>query len=457
MKYLYRIVFGVAAILGALLSLHLAFPGIARSLKTRGPVAASDAAPEGANSAAFELPTSAEGYQLVRAFPNLKVERPVSVVIPHDGTKRMFLVQQRGKIVILPRDEASSVAPVFLDISDRKFAEPNQDFEMGLLGLAFHPQFAQNGKFYISHTRLDAMRSVVSELQAAKTDPATADLTTERILLEQQQPFWNHKSGNIAFGPDGYLYITFGDGGGQDDPLHTSQNVFSLLGKVLRIDVNRSQGSRAYGIPEDNPFAKSEGACPEIWAYGFRNPWGLSFDGEGNLWLGDVGQDLWEEVDIVVKGGNYGWSFREGARPFSRLAQPPAASATFIDPIFEYPHSEGISVTGGFVYQGEKIPKLKGAYICGDWGLGRLWALWMDKTTHRLTRKEQIYDSPMDWKGRGVMKPSGIYQDAAGEVLVLDWSGAIFRLTSAEAPLLSTVQAPRPGTVNGHEHEPAEN
>jgi quinoprotein glucose dehydrogenase len=457
MKFLYRTISGIAIILGVLLSLHLAFPSVARSWKTQSPVAASGAAPVEANTAAFELPPSAAGYQLVRAFTNLKVERPITVVIPPDGTKRMFLVQQRGKIVILPSDEASSEAPVFLDITDRKFADPNQDFEMGLLGLAFHPRFAQNGKFYISHTRVDAMRSVVSELQVARTDPATADLATERILLEQQQPFWNHKSGNIAFGPDGYLYITFGDGGGQDDPLHTAQNVFSLLGKVLRIDVNRSQGSRAYGIPADNPFARSEGACPEIWAYGFRNPWGMSFDGEGNLWLGDVGQDLWEEVDVVVKGGNYGWSFREGARPFFRLAQPPPASVTFIDPIFEYPHSEGISVTGGFVYRGEKIPNLKGAYIYGDWGLGRIWALWMDKTTHRLTRTERIYDSPMDWKGRGVMKPSGICEDATGEVLVLDWSGAIFRLASTEASLFSTVEAPRPGTMNRHEHEPAKN
>jgi quinoprotein glucose dehydrogenase len=457
MKFVYRLVSGITVLMGVLLSLHLAFPGIARAFRTDHSSSASGAAPAGANSAAFELPPSAAGYQLVRAFTNLKVERPLSVVIPHDGTKRMFLVQQHGKIVILPRDETSSEAAVFLDISDRKFAEPNQDFEMGLLGMAFHPQFERNGKFYISHTRVDAMRSVVSEMRVAKADPAAADLATERILLEQQQPFWNHKSGNIAFGPDGYLYITLGDGGGQDDPLHTAQNTFSLLGKVLRIDVNKSQGSRAYGIPADNPFANAEGACPEIWAYGFRNPWGMSFDAAGNLWLGDVGQDLWEEVDVVAKGGNYGWSFREGARPFLRLAHPPSATATFIDPIFEYPHGEGISITGGFVYHGEKMPKLKGAYICGDWGLGRLWALWMDKATHKLTHKERIYDSPMDWKGRGVMKPSAICADAAGEVLVLDWSGAIFRLTSTEASLFSTVQAPRTGTMDRHENEPAKN
>jgi glucose/arabinose dehydrogenase len=444
MKLICRIVSAIAVILASLLSLHLAVPGVARVFKTQSSSSPADAVPSGVTSAAFELPPSASGYQLVRVFTNLKVERPLALVIPPDGTKRMFLVQQRGKVLILPHNEASRDAPVFLDISARKLAEPKQDFEMGLLGLAFHPEFGQNGKFYISHTRVDAMRSVVSELHVSKTNPGTADLATERILLEQQQPFWNHKSGNLAFGPDGYLYITLGDGGGQDDPLHTSQNVFCLLGKVLRIDVNRSQGSRAYGIPADNPFATSEGACPEIWAYGLRNPWGVSFDSEGNLWLGDVGQDLWEEVNLVVKGGNYGWSFREGARPFFRLAYPPPAGATLIDPIFEYPHSEGISITGGFVYRGEKIPGLKGAYICGDWGLGRLWALWLDQSTKRLTRKERIFDSPMDWKGRGVMKPSGICADAAGEVLVLDWSGAIFRLVSNRGSLSSTIQAPRP-------------
>lgn len=430
MKLVYRIVSVIALVLGAVLSLHLAFPNVARAFRGQDTSSPSNAASAEAGSAAFELPPSSAGYQLVRAFTNLNVERPVSVVIPPDGMKRMFLVQQRGKIVILPQDEASKDAPVFLDISDRNLAEPKQEFEMGLLGLAFHPEFGRNGKFYISHTRMDVMRSVVSELQVAKANPGAADLATERILLEQQQPYWNHKSGNLLFGPDGYLYITFGDGGGQDDPLHTSQNLFSLLGKVLRIDVNRSQGSCAYSIPADNPFATAEGARPEIWAYGFRNPWGISFDVEGNLWLADVGQNLWEEVNLVVKAGNYGWSFREGARPFLRLAYPPPAGVVLVDPIFEYSHSEGISVTGGFVYRGKKIPRLKGAYICGDWGLGRLWALWLDPSTRRLTRKERIFDSPMDWKGRGVMKPSGICADAAGEVLVLDWSGAIFRLTS---------------------------
>lgn len=431
MKFLYRTASGVVVVLAMLLSLHVTFPGVARSLKAQTTTPAGGAPQAGAALPAFELPPSAAGYQLVRAFPNLPVERPIAVVIPPDGTKRQFLVQQRGKIVILPKDESAGEAPVFLDISDRNLFEPKKDFETGLLGLAFHPQFAQNGKFYLNCTRTDMLRSIVSEMQVSKADPGKADPATERILLEQPQPFWNHNSGNLLFGPDGFLYLTLGDGGKRDDPVRSAQNLFNLLGKVLRIDVNRTQGSRAYGIPSDNPFVATEGARPEIWAYGFRNPWGISFDADGNLWLADVGQDIWEEVNLIEKGGNYGWSHREGARPFPLRSDPPPADAKFIDPIFEYPHSEGISVTGGFVYRGEKIPKLKGAYVCGDWGLGRIWAVWLDKTTHKVSRSERIFDSPMDWKGRGVMKPTGICEDAAGEVLVLDWSGAIFRLAAS--------------------------
>lgn len=432
MKLLYRAASTAVITCSVVLSFHVVFPSVARSLKAQtAPAPAPGAAPQADPGPANNLPPSSAGFQLLRAFPNVPVERPVAIVIPPDGTKRLFLVQQTGKILILPSDESAAQAPVFLDISDRKLAEPGGEFEMGLLGLAFHPDFAKNGKFYLNCTRMDMMRTVVSEMQVSKTDPNKADLASERILLEQPQPFWNHDSGNLLFGPDGYLYITLGDGGKRDDPIRSAQNLFNLLGKVLRIDVNRTQGSRAYGIPADNPFPATPGIRPEIWACGFRNPWGTSFDADGNLWLADVGQDVWEEVNLVVKGGNYGWSHREGARPFPLRTDPPPADAQFIDPVFEYPHSEGISITGGFVYRGEKVAELKDAYLCGDWGLGRVWALWLDKATKKLARSEKIFDSPMDWKGRGVMKPTAFCEDASREVLVLDWSGAIFRLTSA--------------------------
>jgi quinoprotein glucose dehydrogenase len=380
-----------------------------------------------------QVPAPPSDYKLAPAFTNLKVEKPVAVVIPPDGTNRLFLVQQRGKIVILPKDESGSTASVFLDVSDRGLAAPKGDFEMGLLGLAFHPKFKENGKFYVYYTGTDMMRSIISEFQVSKSDPSKADMSTERVLLVQPQPFWNHNCGNLLFGPDGYLYIPFGDGGKRDDAVRAAQNMFSLLGKVLRIDVNRTQGSRAYGIPEDNPFNNKEGMRPEIWASGVRNPWGIHFDEDGNFWLADVGQDIWEEVNLIEKGGNYGWSFREGARPFVLRKDPPPAEAKFIDPIFEYAHSEGISITGGFVYRGEKLPKLKGAYLCGDWGLGGIWALWLDKATKKLARSEKIFSAaldPKDPKARAAIKPTAFCEDASREVLVLDWNGAVHRLAT---------------------------
>ena len=177
-------------------------------------------------------------------------------------------------------------------------------FEEGLLGLAFHPQFKENRKFYVYYSQQDMKRSVISEIMASAEDPDKADLSTERILLEIPQPFWNHNSGNLLFGPEGYLYIGSGDGGKRDDITRTAQNTFSLNGKILRIDVNTKQGSRQYGIPQDNPYAGQVGAREEVYALGLRNPWGIHFDGAGQFWVAGVGQDIWEEINIVEKGSN---------------------------------------------------------------------------------------------------------------------------------------------------------
>jgi len=370
----------------------------------------------------------AQAYDLKPVYENLKLERPVSLVIPPDGSSRQFLVQQRGKILILPKDEAGSEAKTFLDFTDRKMEAKDGQFEEGLLGLAFHPQFKENRKFYVYYSQQDMKRSVISEIQVTAEDPDKADLSTERILLEIPQPFWNHNSGNLLFGPEGYLYIGSGDGGKRDDITRTAQNTFSLNGKILRIDVNTKQGSRQYGIPQDNPYAGQVGSREEVYALGLRNPWGIHFDEAGNFWVADVGQDIWEEINIVEKGGNYGWSFREGARPFPIRTDAPPQDAKFIEPIHEYSHVDGISITGGFVYRGKALSKLIGKYVYGDWGSGRIWALKYDADAKKAVDNEKLIETELDAKGKGRVQPAAFAEDLNGEVLVLDWNGKLFRI-----------------------------
>lgn len=370
-----------------------------------------------------------EAYDLVPVFQNLEIERPVQIISPPDGSGRQFLVQQRGKILILPKDREASQAALFLDFTDRKMEAKDGLFEEGLLGLAFHPKFKENGKFYVFYSQQDLKRSVISEIKVSADHADKADLSTERILLEMPQPFWNHNGGNLLFGSDGFLYIGVGDGGRRDDVTRTAQNVFSLSGKILRIDVDSKQGSREYGVPSDNPYVGKPGARDEIYALGIRNPWGISFDKAGNFWVADVGQDIWEEVNIVEKGGNYGWSFREGARTFAVRTDAPPQDAKFIDPIHEYSHAEGISITGGFVYEGKKLSKLAGSYIYGDWGSGRIWALKYDVKAGKKVANELLIKPEVDAKGKARVQPTAFCEDADGEVLVLDWNGKIFRLT----------------------------
>ena len=370
---------------------------------------------------------------LVPAFPNVTVDKPIAVVIPPDGSDRLFLVQQRGKVLILPKDESSAEAKVFLDLSGIGMEAADGKFEEGLLGLAFHPKFKENGKFYVSHSAQDMKRTVYAEYKVSASDPDKAD-PTERVLLEVPAPYWNHHSGNMAFGPDGYLYIALGDGGGKPggDPFRHGQNVFALQGKVLRLDVDRTQGSRAYGIPDDNPFKGKEAKREEIYAFGFRNPWGLHFDKEGTLWLADVGQELFEEVNLVEKGGNYGWSFREGMGAYPPRTEPVPEGTTFVDPILAYDHSKGISITGGVVYTGSKLPALKGAYIYGDWGYGTIWALTYDKTAKKVMSNTVVVESALiegkNGKKASSFKPAAFCEDASHEILALDWMGKIWRL-----------------------------
>ncbi|MEK6234292.1 MAG: PQQ-dependent sugar dehydrogenase, partial [Planctomycetales bacterium] len=258
----------------------------------------------------------------------------------------------------------------------------SKDNEEGLLGMAFHPDFKTNGQFYVYYSSEAEQRvSIVSRFQVSKDDPDRADPKSEEIVVKIPQPFSNHNGGSIAFGPDGFLYIALGDGGGRNDPDSQGQNLETWMGSILRIDVNRSQGGKNYAVPKDNPFVNRKKARPEIYAFGFRNVWRLSFDRKtGDLWAADVGQDLWEEINLVKPGGNYGWSIREGSYFFGSGVGAGKASAEIspIDPVWEYDHRVGRSITGGFVYRGKQFPELAGCYLHADYISRRIWALKYD-------------------------------------------------------------------------------
>ena len=274
-------------------------------------------------------------------------------------------------------DPSVAAATLFIDITARVDSGPN---EAGLLGMAFHPDWGPNGNFqvFLSYTRSGApLESTISRFYSLDNG-ATLDNGVEDVIMTVLQPFGNHNGGNIEFGPDGHLYAGWGDGGSAGDPLNNGQNTTTLLGTMTRIDVD---GGVPYAVPADNPFAANASctqgvggaACPEIFAWGLRNPWRWSFDSSnGDLWAGDVGQGAIEEVDIVSLGGNYGWRCREGSTDFDTSANCPAG---LIDPITEYDHGVGRSITGGYVYRGSVIPDLQGFYVFGDFVSGRIWAL----------------------------------------------------------------------------------
>jgi quinoprotein glucose dehydrogenase len=330
-----------------------------------------------------------------RAFPNLRLERPIVITHPGDGTDRLFIVSQLGKVLVMPNDQNVTEPAVFLDISERVVFNPKEN-EEGLLGLAVHPKYKQNGEFFLYYTTTDAPHtSVVSRFRVSKDDPNKADADFEEELLRIPQPFWNHNGGGLAFGPDGMLYIALGDGGKADDPFGNGQNLGTLLGSILRIDVDHKDEGQAYAIPKDNPFVGKAGARGEIWAYGIRNVWGISFDRKtGALWVGEVGQNLWEEVNIIVKGGNYGWNVREAFHKFKPKGTTPEEDAEphegMLDPIWEYHHDVGKSVTGGYVYRGSRLKELIGKYLCADYVSNGIWALDYDYGKQQLAGVHSI-------------------------------------------------------------------
>lgn len=334
---------------------------------------------------------NAPHYEIEEAFPNLTFSRPTDLQSARDGSGRLFVVEQDGVIRVFKNDPAEKASTVFLDLRSRVNTAGN---EMGMLGLAFHPEFKTRAEFFVDYTATKLAKRItrVSRFSApAKQSGGIA--SSEETVIEIDQPYSNHNGGQVAFGPDGMLYVALGDGGAGGDPQGNAQDTRSLLGKLLRIDVSK----KPYAIPADNPYAPgSSHARGEIFAYGLRNPWRFSFDREsGELWSGDVGQNTYEEIDIIEKGKNYGWDCREGMHPYqpsSERSKRCDDASNLIDPVWEYGRSEGISVTGGYVYRGKALPDLVGWYVYADYGSGNIWALRMEngKAVNRLLTHADI-------------------------------------------------------------------
>ncbi len=305
-----------------------------------------------------------------KAFPNLEFERPVELQQPNDSKNILYVVEQAGKIYSFNNMGSTKTKNLFLDITDRVDDRSNEE---GLLGLAFHPNFKKNGLFFVNYTASNPSRTVIARFKSNTTNDAIA--SSELKILEYNQPHGNHNGGGIMFGPDGFLYIGVGDGGSGGDPEGNGQNRRTLLGSILRIDVDKNENGNNYSIPVDNPFAANkEGFKEEIFALGMRNPWRFCFNPNNDeLWVADVGQNKLEEIDIVKNGGNYGWNFMEG----NDCYDPPndCEEPGLIRPVFEYNHSVGQSITGGRFYQHTEIKQLYGAYIYGDFVSGKIWAL----------------------------------------------------------------------------------
>ena len=372
------------------------------------------------------------------AFPNLTFDRPVALAYPDDGGNLLFVIEQHtGKIISFPNDKETSDKQVFLQFPDPM----NKGNEEGLLGLAFHPKYKRNGQFFVYYSANDkakggpSRRSIVSRFKVSKKDPRKADpASEERIWIGPNDPFENHNGGCIAFGPDGFLYITLGDSGAADDPLNTGQNPTDFFGSIIRIDIDNPADGKPYGIPKDNPRARGgayEKWAPEVYCIGLRNVWKFTFDKKtGDLWAGDVGQNLWEIVHLIKNGGNYGWSIKEGTHPFQpQRRQKPDPAAKISPPIAEYPHGptkdrkdDGKSITGGYVYRGKTLPDLVGVYVYGDFDTGRIWGL------RESGGKATVSGEIVDLKTNKKLNIAAFGEDPAGEMYILAFDGKIHQL-----------------------------
>jgi glucose/arabinose dehydrogenase len=342
------------------------------------------------------------------------LDRPTYLTHAGDGSDRLFVLEQPGRILII---QSGALNPTpFLDLTG--LIEIN-GLEQGLLGLAFHPDYANNGFFFVDYTN-DQGHTVIARYQVTD-NPDVADPNSAKVLLTIEQPYPNHNGGQLAFGPDGYLYVGTGDGGSANDPQNNGQSLDTLLGKILRLEVDQGD---PYGVPENNPFVNQAQVRPEIWSYGWRNPWRFSFDkATGDMYIADVGQNQYEEISVELAGApggqNYGWRFLEGSHCFDPPNCEPGSLGTVL-PVTEYDHNQGCSVTGGYVYRGARFPALTGIYFYGDFCSGKIWGL----------RRE----NDGSWSQAELLQSgisiSSFGQDEAGELYVLNHRGEIFQVAN---------------------------
>ncbi len=399
-----------------------------------------DARPANATCLAWDRPSADDTISLTR-YTNLQFSSPIAMLQAPNDNSRWFVVEQGGVVRTFPTSNPVA-STVFVDISGRV----DDGGEMGLLGMAFHPDFPQDPRVFLSYTNEDSGRE--SRISSFRTvnNGATLDPGTEQILLRVNQPESNHNGGHIAFVSNGLLYVGLGDGGGAGD-VHgnpgNGQRLTTMLGKMLRIDVGPAN-STTYTVPAGNPFfnagtagdkcpaaGRASGNCPEIFAWGFRNPWRWSFDRvNGELWLADVGQGMWEEVDQVTISGNYGWRCREGAHDFNSGGTTGCNSGGLIDPVAEYSHSLGVSITGGYVYRGTQSTNLVGRYLFGDFGSGRIWA-WIPESAPSPREPTQLLDSGLNISSFG--------QANDGELYVVHYGGTLHHIEFATGPVSGNV------------------
>jgi glucose/arabinose dehydrogenase len=371
---------------------------------------ATSPAPDGTQSATSSPAAGPEGMPIAieQAFPHLDFDRMVGLHwMPGEQDIAVVLTQHDGIVYRANLSDDSSEPTVFLDVSDKLIADPGN--EEGLLGFAFAPDYETSREFYVYFSAGEPRRSVIERYRA---EGDAADQDSARIIMEIEQPFQNHNGGALEFGPDGMLYIALGDGGLGGDPFGHGQNTETLLGSILRIDV---AGGGAYTVPPDNPFVNGGGA-PEIWAYGLRNPWRITFDRQtGDLWTGDVGQNEFEEINRVIRGGNYGWNTVEGPECFNPGEN--CDRTGLVEPRTWYGREDGISVTGGYVYRGEAMPQLDGWYVYGDFGSGKVWAV----------------DASADMGDALLLMESerpiaSFAEDPEGELYIVGFDNAIYRI-----------------------------